>query len=99
MLIIMVSTVQQKLINFPAYLILKFDSEELYPYYTFKWKVLNNREAGRRGDSTVVVLVAGHHDVAILSPTLSPAAVKRKRRVINLGYNEYSAVYLFLTSQ
>ena len=54
----------------------------------FRWKVLNNREAGRGGDSTVVVLVTGHHNVAILPPALSPAAVKKKKNHDNLDSHE-----------
>ena len=44
--------------------------------HAHRWKVLNYRKAGQCGDSTVVVLVTGHHDVAITSPALFPAAMK-----------------------
>ena len=56
------------------------DSWESHSACAFRWKVLNNREAGRGGNSTVVVLVAGHHNVAILPPALSPAAAKKKKK-------------------
>ena len=63
-------------------LIILCDSWESHSACTFRWKVLNNREAGRGGNSTVVVLVTGHHNVAILPPALSPAAVKKRKRIM-----------------
>lgn len=36
---------------------------------------LNNREAGRRGDAALVVLVSGHHDVALIAPAGAPAVL------------------------
>jgi hypothetical protein len=37
-------------------------------------KILNDGIAGLGSDATVVVLVTRHHDVALLSPLLPPAA-------------------------
>jgi hypothetical protein len=57
---------------------------------------LNNGIAGRCSDATVVVMVAGHHDVTFLSPPLPPAAEKTQCLQVQCFC---LIAYLFLTSQ
>ena len=46
--------------------------------------VLDNRVAGLGGNSTVVVAVSAHHDVAFHSPTGTPAAKEKKGYIITI---------------
>lgn len=59
-------------------------------------RVLNNREAGWSGNTTVVLLVARHHDVTFLSPARTPAA-RKGRLTFGIGMSTTLSSSYYIT--